>query len=115
MTARSGRLLAVAEAVAADLDRVAVGLRVVPAPAHHCLLGCLACQRCCPANPRLEISDSGVTFMIDETRVLMGEEASAGGQIEDGIRRKLEDLGLLEDNVLGRNLRALIERRGHAR
>lgn len=87
----------------------------LPATAHHCLLGCLACQRCCPANPKLEIVDSGVTFSWDETRALMGEEASAGGRIEDGIRRKLQDLGLFgEESVLGRNLRALIERRGRA-
>lgn len=85
------------------------------ATAHHCLLGCLACQRCCPANPKLEIADSGVTFTSDETRVLMGEEGSAAGQIEASIRAKLSALGLSgEESVLGRNLRALIERRGRA-
>jgi len=87
----------------------------VPATAHHCLLGCLACQRSCPANPRLEISDSGVTFTSDETRVLLGEVSSTDRGVDDGIRRKLKDLGLSGDEgVLGRNLRALIERRGRA-
>ena len=87
----------------------------VPATAHHCLIGCLACQRCCPANPRLEISDSGVTFTSDETRVLLGEEAPASGQSADGIRRRLQGLGLSgEGNVIGRNLRALLDRRGPA-
>lgn len=87
----------------------------VPETAHHCLLGCLVCQRCCPANPRLEIADSGVMFSADETRALLGEAVSTGGGGEDGIRRKLEDIGLSGDEgVLGRNLRALIERRGRA-
>jgi len=88
----------------------------VPATAHHCLLGCLACQRSCPANPRLEISDSGVTFTSDETRVLLGEVSSTDRGVDDGIRRKLEDLGLSGDEgVLGRNLRALLDRRCRAR
>jgi hypothetical protein len=51
-------------------------------------------------------------FSADETRALLGEAASTGGGGEDGIRRKLEDLGLSgNEGVLGRNLRALIERR----
>jgi len=88
----------------------------VPATAHHCLLGCLACQRSCPANPRLEISDSGVTFTSDETRVLLGEVSSTDRGVDDGIRRKLKDLGLSGDEgVLGRNLRALLNRRAQAR
>ena len=89
----------------------------VPATAHHCLLGCLACQRCCPANPGLEISDSGVTFTSDETRVLLGEPPPNGGRIEGGIRSKIQDLGLSgeEEPVLGRNLRALLDRRAPAR
>jgi len=85
------------------------------ATAHHCLIGCLACQRCCPANPRLEISSSGVIFSADETRALLGEGAPAGGRNGDGLRRKLDEFGLAEEEtLLGRNLRALIDRRGKA-
>jgi len=85
------------------------------ATAHHCLIGCLACQRCCPANPKLEIASSGVIFSIDETRALLGEGTPAGGRNGDGLRRKLDELALAEEEtVLGRNLRALLERRDRA-
>ena len=88
----------------------------LPATSHHCLIGCLACQRCCPANPRLEISDSGLMFTSDETRVLLGERSSTEGGSEGGVHRKLRDFGLSEEeHVLGRNLRALLDRRGPAR
>jgi len=84
----------------------------VPVTAHHCLIGCLACQRCCPANPRLTIADSGVAFSADETRALLGEQLPAGGRYEGSVRSKLDDLGLSEEEgVLGRNLRALLDRR----
>ena len=88
----------------------------LPATSHHCLIGCLACQRCCPANPRLEISDSGLMFTSDETRVLLGERSSTEGGSEGGVHRKLRDFGLSEEeHVLGRNLRALLDQRGPAR
>jgi len=84
----------------------------VPGTAHHCLMGCLACQRSCPVNPRLAISSSGVTFTFDETRVLLGGGVTPGGRSEDGIRSKLAELGQPSaEAVLGRNLRALIDRR----
>jgi len=87
----------------------------LPATSHHCLIGCLACQRCCPANPRLEISDSGVTFTSDETRVLLGEVPSTDREVGEVLRRKLDELALAEEEtLLGRNLRALLERRGQA-
>lgn len=87
----------------------------LPATAHHCLIGWLACQRCCPANPRLEIANSGVIFSTDETMALLGEGTPAGGRNGDGVRRKLDELALAEEEtLLGRNLRALIERRDRA-
>ena len=88
----------------------------LPATSHHCLIGCLACQRCCPANPRLEISRSGVTFSADETRALLGDGTSIGWRNDDSFRRKIEELDLSDDEepLLGRNLRALLERRGQA-
>lgn len=88
----------------------------VPATAHHCLMGCLACQKSCPVNPRLATLTSGVTFSSDETRVLLGEGGSTDGRSEDSIRSKLNDLGQASaESVLGRNLRALVDRSGHAR
>lgn len=89
----------------------------VPARAHHCLLGCLACQRACPANPKLPVVSSGVCFSAAETRVLLdGEETGcerSEGRI--GIRAKLAWLGQpYAESVLGRNLRALLERRSPA-
>lgn len=84
----------------------------VPASAHHCLMGCLACQMSCPANPKLSITSSGITFTFDETRVLLGGEPSADWGSEEGIRDKLISLGQPSSGpVLGRNLRALIDRR----
>jgi hypothetical protein len=55
-------------------------------------------------------------FPSSSSQALLGEGASAGGRNGDGIRRKLDELALAEEEtLLGRNLRALIERRGPAR
>ena len=80
--------------------------------AHHCMVGCLLCQRACPANPKLRIDDSGVCFSEDETRSLMRDDVPTESHAENGIRAKLAVLGQpgLEP-VLGRNLRALVETR----
>jgi epoxyqueuosine reductase len=83
----------------------------VPARAHHCLLGCLACQRGCPANPKLATSNSGVAFSAEETRALLDEGTPADRKHEDGIRKKLAWLGQpYAEPVLGRNLCALLDR-----
>ena len=80
--------------------------------AHHCLIGCLLCQRACPANPKLVIDDAGVCFSADETRSLMGSDGPADSHAENGIRAKLAVLGQPQfEPVLGRNLRALLDRR----
>jgi epoxyqueuosine reductase len=82
-----------------------------PRRRHNSLLGCLLCQRCCPANPRLPVEDSGVVFSADETRTLL-EGSGAADQAESGIRAKLAWLGQPSaEGVLGRNLRALVESR----
>lgn len=76
--------------------------------AHHCLIGCLLCQRDCPANPELPIVRSGVVFTAAETQALMagGDHACPAWA---GIRAKLEALGQpYQEDVLGRNLRALV-------
>jgi epoxyqueuosine reductase len=81
----------------------------VPASAHNCLLGCLQCQRPCPANPELPIVESGATFTEEETAALLAD--SGDRSVTMGIRSKLERLCLSdpESRVIGRNLRALLQ------
>jgi epoxyqueuosine reductase len=76
--------------------------------AHNALLGCLECQRACPANPELSIEDTGVCFSAAETRRLLSGKAVADDRTNTGIRSKLAWLGQpYSEPVLGRNLRAL--------
>jgi len=83
----------------------------VPGSAHNCIIGCLLCQRPCPANPELPVERTGVVFTAEETEALLGDEGAHEGLAWEGIRAKLERLGLpyQEQQVLGRNLRALLE------
>lgn len=84
----------------------------IPPSAHHCLVGCLLCQRTCPANPELPVENSGVVFTADETSALLAADGEPEGPVGDGIRAKLEQLGQGYRNpVLSRNLRALVETR----
>lgn len=78
--------------------------------AHNCLLGCLECQRACPANPELHMEDTGLGFSSDETRFLLSPDSAADDRAETGIRIKLAWLGQPNvESVLGRNLRALLD------
>lgn len=78
---------------------------------HHCLLGCLLCQRQCPANPPLPVEATGVTFHDEETRALLADGQHTG-QIWDRIRAKFEWLGqLYQEAVIGRNLQSLLNAR----
>jgi epoxyqueuosine reductase len=92
---------------------------------HHCLVGCMICQRVCPEDCEVAgwIVD-GTEFTEEETRFLMefeppGNElwTSEAPRIPEGfpasLARKLEEsdlLGLLE--VMPRNLKALYEAAG---
>ncbi len=81
----------------------------VPASAHNCILGCLECQRSCPANPPLRVEHSGVSFSAGETRTLLEQSVPEKRRAEGGIRLKLAWLGQpYAEPVLGRNLRALL-------
>ncbi len=84
----------------------------VPQGAHNCLIGCLLCQRSCPANPPLQTVDTGVVFSEEETRALLaGDDRS--DRAWTGIRRKLEILGQpYQEPILGRNLKALLQAQG---
>jgi epoxyqueuosine reductase len=86
----------------------------VPPGGHHCLIGCLLCQRACPANPPLPVERTRVVFTEEETSTLLGDSERVG-PTWDSIRAKLEDLGQpYQEEVMGRNLRALL-RCGHDR
>jgi epoxyqueuosine reductase len=85
----------------------------VPPRSHHCLLGCLRCQRSCPANPKLEIAATGVRFSTEETARLLDGDAPSDDHTERGIRSKLVQLDQVNARpVLGRNLKALLDARG---
>jgi len=82
----------------------------LPASAHHCLMGCLACQQACPVNGELDVVDSGLEFSEEETRVLMEGLPESRGSAECGIRFKLAWLGQpYAEPVLGRNLKILLD------
>ncbi len=85
----------------------------IPASAHNCLVGCMACQEVCPCNEgMLRDRDSGVIFTREETRALLGEAPRAGVAPWPAIVEKLAGLGLEGYlPVIGRNLEALLRAR----
>jgi epoxyqueuosine reductase len=83
----------------------------VPRGAHNALLGCLACQRACPANPELPVDEVGVRFTRGETAALLAEGSPGEKRSETGFRTKLAWLGRPDaEDILARNLRALLDR-----
>lgn len=84
----------------------------VPASAHRCLIGCLICQRACPANPKLRVESTGLRFSAAETKTLLDSGPAEDLRGETGIRAKLAWLGQpYAEPILGRNLRALLAAR----
>ncbi len=84
----------------------------LPKSSHHCLIGCLLCQRVCPANPELPIERTGLRFSAADTRSLLGDTEPGGYRPETGMGHKLAWLGQPGvQPVLGRNLRALLAAR----
>jgi epoxyqueuosine reductase len=82
----------------------------VPTRAHHCLIGCLLCQRACPANSKLPLESTGVVFSREETRALLSDTGDHLAPVWDGVRGKLARLGQpYSEPVVGRNLGALVE------
>jgi epoxyqueuosine reductase len=85
------------------------------APAwHNCLLGCLYCQDACPENVgRLAVEEAEVVFDLQETSALVAESAERSAPVWNSIHSKIVRVGLQEyEEVLGRNLRALLASRG---
>lgn len=76
---------------------------------HHCLVGCLICQKSCPINrsfiDRIEESEG---FSQEETALLL--KGASKDDLGPETLRKLERLGLLEYiGLLPRNLKVLFE------
>jgi epoxyqueuosine reductase len=85
----------------------------VPPSAHHCLVGCLICQRVCPANKGLyKVENTGISFDRRETEIFLQCKKEGADPASAAVRTKFERLGLTEDTFLmGRNLRALVDRK----
>jgi epoxyqueuosine reductase len=79
----------------------------IPARAHNCLVGCMACQEVCPLNEGLlRFEDSGLLFDRGETDALLSGGETA---LPRSIRDKMESIGMAEyTEAIGRNLAALI-------
>jgi epoxyqueuosine reductase len=90
----------------------------VPFPAwmetswHNCLVGCLHCQRLCPANRDVwRWVEDGAAFSQEETALLL--QGHPFDQLPAAIVEKLELLNLDRyAEVLPRNLNALLRERG---
>ena len=88
----------------------------LPESSHHCLIGCLLCQRVCPANPDLPIERTGLRFSAADTRSLLGGWEPGSYRPETGIGHKLAWLGQPGlQPVIERNLRALLAAMATAR
>lgn len=80
---------------------------------HHCLVGCLLCQKMCPVDIGLmeNIAD-GCTFSSVETDLILKDIPVR--HIPKKTKEKLDELGILEYvGLLGRNLQALINNGDH--
>jgi len=84
----------------------------LPAGVHHCLVGCLICQRVCPANSgRFRVEPAGVAFDAAESDAIVTDGGERTAPVWEGIRGKLAAAGLAEyEPVLARNLQALLRR-----
>jgi epoxyqueuosine reductase len=78
---------------------------------HHCLIGCMRCQVVCPMNREcIHWTEDSEAFTAEETAQILQEEGT--GKLGRPAREKLRRVGLLDDvRQLGRNLRAVIDRR----
>jgi epoxyqueuosine reductase len=75
------------------------------------LVGCLRCQRICPANREIkERVEDGAEFTADETALLL--DGTPRDRLPEGMVKKMEESDLFEIfDVLQRNLRVLLEKR----
>ncbi|GAG98694.1 unnamed protein product, partial [marine sediment metagenome] len=75
---------------------------------HNCLVGCLHCQKVCPANKKvINWTEPGPTFSEEETKlILSGKNID---QLSEETRKKIEEHDLLDYfEVIPRNLGVLL-------
>jgi epoxyqueuosine reductase len=79
---------------------------------HNCLEGCMHCQRVCPENADFrDWVEGDHAFSEEETDLIL--RSTPPDRLPRQTARKLAQLSLLEDtHILGRNLKALLERQG---
>jgi epoxyqueuosine reductase len=77
---------------------------------HNYLIGCMYCQKICPANRRFKNwEEHSVDFSESETEYILKSDRK---QLKTSTKKKLEIIGLLDDfEVLQRNLKLLIKPR----
>jgi epoxyqueuosine reductase len=75
---------------------------------HHCLLGCMFCQRYCPENkPFLLWSEKREHFSEEETVILL--DGTPLEQVPSSTRNKLNQLSLIDDySLIARNLSLIL-------
>ena len=79
---------------------------------HHCLVGCMVCQKVCPANRpfRKDVAEGPVFSETETAAILQGNSRDL---FPPGAVQKLEGLDIIGyENVLGRNLAALVNKKG---
>ena len=76
---------------------------------HNCLVGCMICQKVCPANKDVvKWIENGATFDNEETDLILAGVSKE--RLAPKTLEKLKSLDLMSyDDVLPRNLKALIE------
>lgn len=78
---------------------------------HHCLVGCMVCQKVCPANKpfRREVVEGPVFSETETAAILQGHSRDP---LPPGAVQKLDSLDLSGyAKVLGRNLAVLVEKK----
>lgn len=77
---------------------------------HNCLVGCMICQKACPANKDvIKWIEPGATFDNEETDLIL--DGASKNQLPQNTLDKIKSLDMMRYyDVLGRNLKALIEK-----
>jgi len=77
---------------------------------HNSLVGCMICQKVCPANKELvKWIEDGAVFNHEETALIL--DGVSEDHLPHAALEKLKKLGIMEyGHVLGRNLKALIDK-----
>jgi epoxyqueuosine reductase len=78
---------------------------------HHCLVGCMVCQKVCPVNkPFRKAAVEGPVFSEMETTAIL--QGNSRDLFPPGAVQKLEGLDIIGyEKVLGRNLAALVRKK----